>query len=875
VTALELRLLGGADLRWAGGADLPEVVRQPKRLALLAYLAVEREPRFHRRDSLLALFWPEMDGLHARASLRRTLHFLRAHLGDAVLETRGDEVAVAAYGLWCDVPAFIAQVEEGRLEAALDLYRGDLLEGFFVPTASGFERWLDEERDHLRRTAAGAAWQLAEAREAAGDVAAADRWGRRAITLAPDDEVGLRRLLALFDRLGDRAAAAQVYEDFARRLKQEMDLEPSPETRALMEGIRLRTKPVAASAASAAPAAPAAPAIVPNRIAVLPFAIRGGPELAYLREGLVDLLSVKLDGAGDLGTVDPHALLGPAGALDTDETGPDAARAIAARFGAGQFILGSVVSAGPRLLVRITLYQTGGTDEVRVDGEADGEAGLSALVDDVVRRLLAGRTTSLGGHLGRLGATMTASLAALKAYLAGERGFRQGRYVEAAAAYERALSDDAGFALARYRLAAARAAAGRLDDARREAADAARGRHLAVHVRLLLAAQVAWLDGDLATAERRYLAVLDERPEDVDAWFGLARLLFDGNPLRGRSAQDARAASTRTVALDPRHVGAIAQLARLAALERRADEVDALVERFLSLSPEGDDAAALLAVRAGARGDAAAYDALFDRLAAARPAALARSALDLALTAADPAAVAPALERLGRLTAAAALGAFPALVAAHVAAARGAYDEAARALDRAARLDADASLAHRAWLAAAAPAPDALDQARILERLDAWTPAAPAADAEPRSLAAAGEPWPLIRAYLRGLLAAALGQPEQAEARAVECEALGGSDGPHLAEALARGVRARAALARGAADRALDILEGIRLGPWTHRAAWSPFPALGLERLARGQALVTLGRTDEGTAWLAALGERSVFELACRSRARELIPPRR
>jgi tetratricopeptide (TPR) repeat protein len=679
--------------------------------------------------------------------------------------------------------------------------------------------------------------------------------------LAPDDEVALRRMLALFDRLGDRAAAVQVYEHFAQRLKEELDLAPAPETRALIDGIRSRAEPFAA--APTAPVVPVVPvALVPNRIAVLPFAVRGGPELAYLREGLVDLLSVKLDGAGDLRTVDPHALLS---APSPEELDPAGGRAVAARFGAGQFILGSVVAAGGRLLVRLTLYQASGGDEVRVDAEAaDGEAGLSALLDDVVRRLLAGRTTSLGGHLGRLGATMTGSLAALKAYLGSERAFRQGRLVEAADGYERALADDPAFALARYRLAAVRAAAGRLDDARREAAEAARGRHLAVHVRLLLAGQVAWLDGDLATAERRYLAVLDERPEDVDAWFALGRLLFDGNPWRGRSAAAARDALSHTLALDPRHVGAIAQLARLAALERRPDEVEALVERFLALSPEGDDAAALVALRAGSRGTPAAYDELFARLAAARPTAIARSALDLALARAEPTLVPDVVDRFARLTAAPALGPFPALVEAHLATARGAEDGAAQALHHAERLDPDAALAHRAWLAVAAPSPDAAGAARLLERLDAWTPAP---DAE------APEPGPVVRAYLRGLLAVSLGALDQARARADECAALAPGDPAPLAEALARGVRAHDALARDRPDTALEILEGTRLGPWIHRAAWSPFPSLGLERLARGQVLLALGRTEEAAGWLGALGQRSVFELVCRARARALISP--
>jgi hypothetical protein len=56
---------------------------------------------------------------------------------------------------------------------------------------------------------------------------------------------------------------------------------------------------------------PGAPPPVAARsaIAILPFAVRGNPALGYLGEGMVELLSTKLDRAGDLRAVDPRALL--------------------------------------------------------------------------------------------------------------------------------------------------------------------------------------------------------------------------------------------------------------------------------------------------------------------------------------------------------------------------------------------------------------------------------------------------------------------------------------------------------------------------------------------------------------------------------------
>src|SRR5213594_3667942 len=79
---IELRLLGTLDLKGAEGRAVHSILAQPKRLALLAYLAVHTAGA--RRDSVVALFWPELDTAHARGALRQSLRFLRrAHPGDS------------------------------------------------------------------------------------------------------------------------------------------------------------------------------------------------------------------------------------------------------------------------------------------------------------------------------------------------------------------------------------------------------------------------------------------------------------------------------------------------------------------------------------------------------------------------------------------------------------------------------------------------------------------------------------------------------------------------------------------------------------------------------------------------------------------------
>jgi len=237
---LKLRTLGAVSLVGSGGREVRAVLTQPKRVALLTYLAVATPGGFHRRDTLLGLFWPEQDQRHARASLRKATHVLRRALGADVIVARGDEeLAVAPELLWCDAAAFEQAVSRSRAKEALQLYAGDLLEGFFLAEAPEFERWLERERAWLRACAAEQAWQLAEHALASAQAIDAARWARRAFEFTPDDESAFRDLVSLLYRIGDRAGALRAYEDFVSRLEREFGTRPSATTRRLVDDVRL------------------------------------------------------------------------------------------------------------------------------------------------------------------------------------------------------------------------------------------------------------------------------------------------------------------------------------------------------------------------------------------------------------------------------------------------------------------------------------------------------------------------------------------------------------------------------------------------------------------------------------------------------------
>ncbi len=239
MSVIEFRTLGTMDLRAADGRELHSLLAQPKRIALLAYLCIAEPRGYHRRDTLLGLFWPDSDQEHARTSLRKSLHILRRSLGEDAILSRGDEeVAVNWERIACDVVSFEALVRNNRFQHALDLYGGDLLTGFFVDDAPEFEQWVHAERNRLRAAAARAAYSVAEDLQRKGDYVGAVSLARRSLALADTDERALQKLITLLFKAGDRTSAVETYEEFARRLAAEYQTEPSAETRSLIERIR-------------------------------------------------------------------------------------------------------------------------------------------------------------------------------------------------------------------------------------------------------------------------------------------------------------------------------------------------------------------------------------------------------------------------------------------------------------------------------------------------------------------------------------------------------------------------------------------------------------------------------------------------------------
>jgi tetratricopeptide (TPR) repeat protein len=288
----------------------------------------------------------------------------------------------------------------------------------------------------------------------------------------------------------------------------------------------------------------------PSAVAVMPFRIAADPSLFYLGHGMVDLLSAKLTGEGGPRAMDSRAVLRrweeatEAGAAPLDREG---ARALARSLGAGQLLLGEIVGAPGQVTISATLHAiSAGTAgaPVTVAGPVDS---LPLLVDRLVGQLLSVRAGEEGR---RLDVLTTASLPALRAYLAGKEAYRVGLFFEAASHFRRALEIDSTFALAGLELGLAATWA---------EGEAGRAQGL----------RVAWQGRDrLPPRDRRRLeigrtanfpellrgreAMVREDPDDAVAWLFLGESLFHEGPDVGHpdALDQALRAFERAVAID-------------------------------------------------------------------------------------------------------------------------------------------------------------------------------------------------------------------------------------------------------------------------------------------------------------------------------------
>ena len=227
-SAVRLFTLGALDLQTGDGTELRSVLAQPRRIALLAYLALATPRGPHRRDRLLGLFWPDHDEAHARNALSQAVYFLRSSLGaDAIASRTPEELALDANVVWCDAFAFDAAIDARRHTDAIELYRGELLAGFHVAGAGPeFNEWLDSMRATYAHRYESALRTVAAECESARDYASAVTWRRRLAAHDPLNSDAALHLMRALVAAGDPAAAIRHARVHETMLREQLDAPP-------------------------------------------------------------------------------------------------------------------------------------------------------------------------------------------------------------------------------------------------------------------------------------------------------------------------------------------------------------------------------------------------------------------------------------------------------------------------------------------------------------------------------------------------------------------------------------------------------------------------------------------------------------------------
>lgn len=314
-------------------------------------------------------------------------------------------------------------------------------------------------------------------------------------------------------------------------------------------------------------------------VAVLPFRVTGN-DLEYLREGVIDLMSINFDGAPGLRKIDVASTMtawndrvGENRAASSDEDALDVARSLGARYA----VLGSVVQTGSRTVqLQAEAYDVRSghsRGSAHVQGSPDS---LTRLIDELTLELLRrGLVPADGGYASpNLARVTTSSLPALKAFLAGESAYREGDWPEAAAHYRESVDRDSLFARAWYRLGWSLFWSNRRhEEAFRRAAELAAG--LPERDSLLLTAAALPQTERLEVLTRLTAAY----PDDPDAWFMLGDGIVHAGGLLFRPAADYLVPLRRAVALAPFYEETSLHLFEDAFLRYDSARVDDLIRR--------------------------------------------------------------------------------------------------------------------------------------------------------------------------------------------------------------------------------------------------------------------------------------------------------
>jgi DNA-binding SARP family transcriptional activator len=223
--------------------------------ALLAYLVVESRDS-HSREQLAALFWLEMPAKRANSNLSQALYNLRHLIQDHqanppfLLRSRDSVQFNRESDYWLDIEQFNQNLIQDQvfvasndgyhenLQRAIDLYRGDFLEGLSFDSSLTFDEWLLVQRQRAQRQVLNGLHHLAAYYRGRNELPRALSFAWRQVELDPLDERACRQLMGLLAANNQRSQALTQFERLQVMLAEELGITPEPETQALRDQIQ-------------------------------------------------------------------------------------------------------------------------------------------------------------------------------------------------------------------------------------------------------------------------------------------------------------------------------------------------------------------------------------------------------------------------------------------------------------------------------------------------------------------------------------------------------------------------------------------------------------------------------------------------------------
>jgi predicted ATPase/DNA-binding SARP family transcriptional activator len=277
--------------------------RTQKTGLLLAYLAYHYH-RSHSREQLISMLWPDVEIEAGRRSLSVALSSLRHQMeppslpaGTVIIADRSS-IQLNPVAITTDVSEFKAAIRSAagasssqeqvrHLAAAVELYRGELLAGYY-------EDWVLAERERLADEFLGALVRLIAHLERAGDYSRALRFVRQAISAEPLREELHRDLMRLYTVIGQPSAALQHYYKLEQLLRDELGVAPDAATQELAGKIEAQRQQQPDSQTIAASPDQPTPSVI-----AIESVIRAYQPLPLIPGGTVTFLLIDAPGSAD------------------------------------------------------------------------------------------------------------------------------------------------------------------------------------------------------------------------------------------------------------------------------------------------------------------------------------------------------------------------------------------------------------------------------------------------------------------------------------------------------------------------------------------------------------------------------------------------